>query len=233
MSLTSALAIFVKTPELSPVKTRLAKSLGRQRTLEFYDLALSATAALARNLKSRNPQLCVYWAVAEADGCSSARWQEFPVIAQGDGSLGDRLAEVYNRLQQRHAHIGFVGADSPHLIVSDLQEAIDLNNSRPSKSFLLGETFDGGFYFFGGSQKIPESHWRNVEYSQSTTASALVQALLPLGPTLKLKPGFDIDTLEDLEEYRNLLARATENSSPYLPEQKLLFSWANRILAAL
>jgi glycosyltransferase A (GT-A) superfamily protein (DUF2064 family) len=43
----TALAIFVKTPGLSPVKTRLAEGIGQARAEAFYRLAVDAVAEVA------------------------------------------------------------------------------------------------------------------------------------------------------------------------------------------
>jgi glycosyltransferase A (GT-A) superfamily protein (DUF2064 family) len=40
------LAVFVKTPGLSPIKTRLAASVGEQKALEFYRRSLRVTEAV-------------------------------------------------------------------------------------------------------------------------------------------------------------------------------------------
>ena len=37
-----AIAIFVKTPNVSPLKTRLAASLGKEKSLHFYKLSLNS-----------------------------------------------------------------------------------------------------------------------------------------------------------------------------------------------
>ena len=59
-----ALAIFVKTPELSAVKTRLAAEIGREEAIAFYRSCVGAIEAVAAEASRRSP-LDVYWAVAE------------------------------------------------------------------------------------------------------------------------------------------------------------------------
>ena len=45
-----ALAVFVKTPELSPVKTRLAASLGKAAAVAVYAECLGLSADMMREL---------------------------------------------------------------------------------------------------------------------------------------------------------------------------------------
>jgi hypothetical protein len=79
------IAIFVKTPGLSPVKTRLAAAIGEKRALEFYRLAIEAVREV---VSASGLQAC--WAVAE----ETADWTGFPVIFQGEGALGTIMSTV-------------------------------------------------------------------------------------------------------------------------------------------
>ncbi len=53
-----AIAIFVKTPGVSPLKTRLAASLGQEKALHFYKLSLKCIISTLEET-AINP----YWAV--------------------------------------------------------------------------------------------------------------------------------------------------------------------------
>ncbi|MBK8203150.1 MAG: DUF2064 domain-containing protein [Bdellovibrionales bacterium] len=208
-----ALAIFVKTPELSPVKTRLAASVGHEKAIQFYEYALAATAALARELKNKIPNVQVYWAVAEPEGQGAKRWASFPIVSQGAGDLGARLAFVYERLLESHSYVCFMGADSPHLEIGDLSKGVRLTKKNLQKRFVMGETLDGGFYFFGGSLSVPSSAWQDVEYSTSRTAFQLTQKLIEFGEVDLIGENFDIDTIDDLIR----LAEISHLSAAYLP----------------
>src|SRR6476620_4510872 len=94
-----AIAVFVKTPGMSPVKTRLAKTIGVQAAERFYLLSAASVEAVIREVvhHSFKPdvQLCPYWALAEEAADSYPLWQRFQKIFQGNGTLGDRLNQVY------------------------------------------------------------------------------------------------------------------------------------------
>lgn len=222
MNLRGALAIFVKTPELSPVKTRLAASIGAENARQFYELALTATSAMAGALQTSIPYLQIYWAVAETEGLRGKRWKSFPSIAQGSGDLGDRLNSVYQELLKTHHFVCFIGADSPHLSVENLRVGILQTAQHVGKKFVIGETFDGGFYFFGGGAKIPSSAWLGVEYSTDQTANQLAAGLLEFGEIERLEKNFDVDTVDDLRRYTKISSQA----DILLPEQRDLIHWA-------
>lgn len=216
------LCIFVKTPELSPVKTRLAEGVGRDNALCFYDLALAATAALALRAQAELKSLDVVWAVAEMNGLKSNRWNQFKTISQGEGDLGHRLHQVYSQLITKYDYVAFMGADSPHILDSQLIKALQLTQQLRQDQFVLGETKDGGFYFLGGGQKIPQSAWCSVEYSSPKTSQQLVLQLEKHSVVRKIETDFDIDTRDDL------LCLKNPNGS-LLPEQIRIFDWVQSL----
>lgn len=214
-----ALAIFVKTPGLSPIKTRLAAAIGREQAEEFYKRSLKATDAMLCSVKEKIPDLDIYWAIAEETGLKSEYWQSFKSIGQGAGNLGDRLSFVYDELISIHESVFFMGADSPHL---DFLEMVDAIKAFTSNQFVLGETDDGGFYLFGGRGPISRSIWTSVEYSVATTCLQLSQGLKTLGEIKFAKKSFDIDQVEDFLKYNE----TNFSKNNLLPAQLELIEWS-------
>lgn len=117
-----AMAVFVKTPGLSPVKTRLAGTIGREAAEEFHRLSAAAVEAVVGFAAAEigaNP----FWAVAEENGRSHPLWSRFERVWQGPGELGERLARIYDALIERHGYVIFVGADSPQITPALLRSA--------------------------------------------------------------------------------------------------------------
>jgi hypothetical protein len=217
-----ALAVFVKTPGLSPIKTRLAASIGSNQALEFYQLAVKALRALMFKLKEEMPHLHLYFAVAEKEGLDSLLWSGFPTLWQGEGTLGSRLSTVYAHLLKKHSFVCFMGADSPHLEFANIYRAIQTTENVHFSGFTLGETADGGFYFFGGGLPIPEKSWKNVEYSTASTAKELKAEFGNIAKFKYLQPSFDVDTFEDLKRF----SEVNFTFSNLLEEQLNVISWA-------
>jgi rSAM/selenodomain-associated transferase 1 len=219
--MTAALAIFVKTPGLSPVKTRLAAGTGAPAALRFHELAAAATAEVARACE---PWLKPYWAIAEAGPAAVAAWPCFTPLHQGEGGLGERLHAVYAELQARHGRVLLIGADAPQLTAALLQRALTLLDD-PRTPFVMGDASDGGFWLFGGRAAIPREVWTSVRYSQAQTASELRQHLLPHGAVGSVERLTDVDSVEDLPALRVAL----DTLSKPLPAQQALRQWLDSV----
>lgn len=219
--MTAALAIFVKTPGLSPVKTRLAAGIGAPAALRFHQLAAAATAEVARACE---PWLTPYWAIAEVGSAAVAAWPDFAPLHQGQGDLGERLHTVYTDLQARHGHVLLIGADAPQLTSDLLQRALTRLDD-PQSPFVIGDASDGGFWLFGGRAAIPREVWTSVRYSQAQTASDLRQHLLPHGAVGSVGHLTDVDNVEDLPALRDAL----DILSKPLPAQQALRQWLDSV----
>ncbi len=191
-----AIALFVKTPELSPVKTRLAERLGPERTLRFFELACAATTEVLVNLSA---EVEPYFAVAEPQGLDSPRWRSLPCIAQGEGDLGARLHTVYSILQQKHRHALCIGMDSPQITPALIRRALTAIQHEGSPTYALGPALDGGFYLIGGNSPVALRDFTSVEYSTDQTLRALRTNLERCGRITLLPPLTDVDTVFDLE----------------------------------
>ncbi|MCB0366707.1 MAG: DUF2064 domain-containing protein [Bdellovibrionaceae bacterium] len=215
------LAVFVKTPGFSPLKTRLARTLGSARAVEFHLRSAFAMEALLHRLTRLETDLNVFWAVAEADALEDPLWRGFPRLGQGEGSLGARLSHVFDQLWQEHEQVIFVGNDSPQVSLEVWQELLQESQNY---SYYLGLTEDGGFYFLSARKNIPPSVWNKISYSQSTTARALMGELKVLGSVGSGFMSYDVDEGSDLAR----LARENRVGG-LLPEQIDLINWAQEM----
>ena len=173
------LAIFVKTPGYSPIKTRLAADCGRAYAEAWYRRAAAAVASVARIAAVRE-RITVYWAVAEHAAMARGAWPDLPELDQGEGGLGQRIARVHAALVATHGAGMLIGADAPQLSAGLLGEAVAwLRQSGPRLS--LGPARDGGFWLFGGNVAPPVDAWQQVRYSTRETARDLRVALADCG----------------------------------------------------
>jgi uncharacterized protein len=211
-------AIFVKTPGLSPVKTRLASEIGRERAEEFHRRACRASAQIVRAVGS---SLVPYWAVAEESAVAEASWQGFPGMWQGPGGLAERLAFIYTSIQQRHGAALLLGADTPQITVHGLKRVLDLIE-QTERPFAIGPAADGGFWAFAGSKPVAKDIWAAVAYSQAHTCAELVAALTVSGANpLYAETLSDVDCLDDLRELHAALQRLADP----VAEQLALADW--------
>lgn len=219
--MTAALAIFVKTTGLSPVKTRLAKDLGREIAEQFHRLSTEAISAVVRSTPSIFP---FYWAVAERKGLIDKRWQSMPTLWQGDGDLGLRMHRVYARLQSRHGRAILIGADVPQISAMLLDQAVAALTSLTT-AYAIGQTRDGGFWLFGGNAPVPEATWLSTPYSHPQTRQILIEAL-GRHRVHRLPMITDVDESSDLQFLRAELG----TSAGLLPEQERLAAWLQLLM---
>ena len=191
----TAAAIFVKTPGLSPLKTRLAAEIGSVAAERWYLHAATAVAEVA----SAADLAAVYWAVAEPEALDHPTWANLPCLEQGTGGLGARMARVHSWLVERHGSALLLGADAPQLDPDWLNESARwLKSARPR--LCLGPAHDGGFWTFGANRVIPEPHWRAVDYSQSDTRVAFERVMRDFGSWTCLPTLTDVDRAVDLDQ---------------------------------
>ena len=215
--MSGAVAIFVKTPGYSPIKTRLALELGEARAMQFHQLSAAAVASVAQRAQGLHG-MSVYWAVAEAEAL--AMWTGFPSIAQEPGGLGERMARVHAQLVQRHGFGILIGADTPQLATHQLEQARQWLSASAAR-LALGRAQDGGFWLFGANMAPPLPIWNAVEYSAAGTADALRTGMDELGAWHELPVMSDADHAHDLPG----VLRALDALPGATPEQQALAAW--------
>jgi len=220
---TLGVAVFVKTPRISPVKTRLAKTVGTHGAHDFYRLSCKTIAKTLANARSESlGTIQPFWAVAEEN--VDEQWSEFSVIQQGPGELGAKLNHVYSSLLQRFTSVALIGADTPQLTVKDLittRETLQLGNE-----FVVGPAKDGGFYLFAGRHPIAPHQWLNTPYSQSNTLEKLLEGIKKIGKVTFLQQYTDVDNFEDLKDFLLEAKKAESHNS----DQKALIDFVSALV---
>lgn len=211
------LAILVKTPGHSALKTRLAAGLGREAAESFHRQAAAAVAAVARAARQRLPGLTPVWAVAEDAALDDPAWVALPRLAQGGGDLGARMRRVAGVLRDAHGAALLLGADAPQLRVDDLVAAV---RALDRHAHVIGPSSDGGFWLFGTRATVPAAAWAATPWSQADTAARFAAALGAV-PVARLRTLRDADAVHDLAP---LLAALDALPGP-LPEQARLAAW--------
>lgn len=206
-----AVAVFVKTPALSPVKTRLAKSIGRDKALSAYRQSVAAMRAVMTAIAEESAgRVQPFWAVAESEGISRREWRDFPVMHTGEGDLGARLHNVYSSLRCQWRRVALIGSDCPQMPPQLVINALADSRGRA----VIAPATDGGFCLFAAGRRLPSKIWTRVSYSQSDTLAQLL-ALLPM-PVKRLPPLTDMDDIKTLREVIKQLQTAP------LPKQRHL-----------
>jgi len=211
MSKEIPLATFVKTPEFSAVKTRLASETSQHFAETVYDLCLSVlTEKLALIAKQTN--YTPIWAVAELEGVKDERWDNFPTVFQGVGDLGERLSCVYGWGMKAFGKIAIIGSDSPQIPLDVFIKAEKELNEAKGPHFVFGPAYDGGFYFVAGNKELKENVWLDIPYSSGNAGEKLLEKLRREGAVTLLPTIRDLDTVLDLYHVLDELEKEEINS---------------------
>ncbi len=137
--------LMAKIPRPGRVKTRLCPPLSPEQAAQVHGLCL--THSLFRLLHDEGWSKVV-WSFA---GGSTAEAEAFlddldlprrpTVREQGDGTLGDRMAEVASSVSGDS--VAFFGADTPHLPMSHVEATLQACGQGRSA---IGPSDDGGFW---------------------------------------------------------------------------------------
>ncbi|MBK5920071.1 hypothetical protein CCR80_03325 [Rhodothalassium salexigens] len=214
-----AIAILVKTPGLSPVKTRLAADLGAERAEAFFRLSVKAVRSVVAEFLEVRTDWRAYWYVVERKGLKDPLWQDFETRPCGRGDLGLRMARIYHHLCAEHGRAVLLGADTPQLTSAMLHAAWFVMEARARP--VIGPAEDGGFYLFGGRMEMPAPVWTETRYSVPETLADLTRRMgaAGVGAPFLLNPLSDVDTLRDL-------VWAVRQMPPDpTPEQQALIDW--------
>lgn len=223
--MSAAVAVFAKTPGLSPVKTRLARGIGEAAAVHFQQLATRATAEVVAIC---GDAIQPYWALAEDPPCARAIRREFPVISQGQGTLGDRMYRVHRELHAKHGSALMIGTDIPQISAGLILDAVE-TLARPDVDHVLGPANDGGFWLFGSKHPISHEDWSGVPYSTDRAAEALQAELAGSGSIAVLQTLTDVDIVADLHDLRIALSNLAETTCT----QRELLDWLNTLVNAI
>jgi rSAM/selenodomain-associated transferase 1 len=224
----TAIAVFCKTPGLSPTKTRLGADIGSNFAEEFYRGSIAAIEEVLITIKNHfDKTIDVYWALAEKEALDLSQWSNFPSIWTGIGGLGDRIYHVFSQLFEAYDQVIIIGSDSPQITKSYLVNAIR-KLSQDDCDGVVGPCRDGGFVLFGCKKPISKSIWNEVKYSQEDTLKQLLTRLDQENYIYKMIP-----TLGDVDDYDDLLSLLNDfvhMELMLLPKQKYLYQWIQRLL---
>jgi rSAM/selenodomain-associated transferase 1 len=192
--------MFVKEPVSGFVKTRLAKTLGDEKTLALYEHFVND---LINTLKDTGYEfkLCVY----PNNTLISKVFGNYNNFMQEDGDLGVKMQKAFeSQFNQGYEKIILIGSDTPHIPKDYFEKTFKMLDLKES---VIGPSLDGGYYLIAFNKKsFNPKMFQNIKWSSEVvlkqtlekTVSYTVQLLYELN---------DIDTQEDLEnfyiEYKN------------------------------
>lgn len=189
--------VFVRTPELGKVKTRLAKTIGDQAALTIYKLLLKHTATVLHELSFDK---VVYYS-EKIENNDFWKASLFEKKLQKGADLGERMQQAFETAFDRgYKKVLIIGSDlfelTSTLIISALEalETYDIS---------IGPSLDGGYYLLGMKELHP-AVFKNKKWGTNSVLKNTLQDLKQQNVKL-LEALNDIDTFEDLQQQPELL----------------------------
>lgn len=210
------LVIFARYPTPGRVKTRLIPALGEAGAARLQDAMTRHALRQGVVLADRGAAgVEVRFTGAGAPAMAHRYGHSFTYVAQGEGSLGERLARAAaDALHGGERAVILLGADCPAATAEVLSRAVGALSA--GNELVLGPAADGGYYLIGLRRFVPQLfegiEWGTRRVLAQTLAAAdrfgLSRVLLPTLP--------DVDVPADLPACFTALPQEPE---PYRPER--------------
>lgn len=196
----ATLLVFAKAPRPGEVKTRLARSLGRDGKPE-YERAAALYRRMGRTVVDAvadapaNLTICHDPPGAEREirdwlGPVSPRY--WP---QGDGDLGERMSRMFARAFEDSERVVVIGTDTPAVGARTIARAVA---ALDTTDVVLGPSRDGGYYLMALREPHP-GLFAGIEWSTGSVLAETVDRARELGLRVTfLEVEADVDTAGDL-----------------------------------
>ena len=186
------LLIFVRNPELGKVKTRLAQTLGEEKTLKVYQKLLDHTRQITDTLSCDK---AVYYneSVTDLDLWGGHNYQK---KLQPEGDLGLKMEEAFRQaFADGYQSVLIIGSDCYELTNEIIEQAFLHLHTH---DVVIGPAKDGGYYLLGMQEFMPEV-FKNIDWSSEKVQSQTTKTLDKLEKTYAFLPWLnDVDEEKDL-----------------------------------
>lgn len=191
--------VFVRTPELGKVKTRLAKSIGDVSALTIYKLLLKHTETVLHDLSF--DKVVYYSEKVEENDFWEARL--FEKKRQKGADLGERMQHAFETaFEQGYQKVLIIGSDLFDLKSIHITTAFD---ALENHDLTIGPSLDGGYYLLGMKELYP-AVFKNKKWGTDSILENTLKDLQQQNVKL-LEALNDIDTFEDLQQQPKLLKK--------------------------
>lgn len=196
--------IFLKAPVAGRVKTRMARDMGFARATSLFRVMTKKTISAATGRDgARAPRWRCILAVDPVPALTGFNTVWPPMIdriAQGRGTLGDRMRRVINGASNgpQTGPVVIVGSDAPGLQTTHLAKAFALLRGCDA---VFGPAHDGGYWLIGLARRRGAPQLFDGVRWSTRHALADTKASLPSGFHIK-----DLEQLRDVDEVSDMTA---------------------------
>ena len=201
--LSTLILVFAKTPVLGTVKTRLAKSLGSEKTLWVYKALLKQTDNVLQKAWS---DVVVFY-TGDSPSAFETCFQNFQKRKQEGKDLGERMESAFNwGFSQGYAKIVLIGTDLWNLHLGLLEGAF---SAMDATEVVFGPAKDGGYYLLGLKEPHPELFKNKIWSGPKVLKDSILD--LKTKSIALLEEKSDIDLYKDLVLHLDLLTQLNEH----------------------
>lgn len=193
------LIVFIKAAVAGKVKTRLAKSIGTDGAVWIYQKLLDHTASVSKNSKI---------ATAVFENIQSQKNKEifshavYFQLQQGK-DLGEKMSSAFDwAFEKGYEKVILIGSDLWTLNERLLLEA---ENALDENEYVLGPSYDGGYYLIGMKRSSPHLFQEIAWSSQNVLKQTLKRVSSEAFYFLELAN--DIDEFKDLKAESELFTK--------------------------
>ncbi len=185
----NALIIFARKPEEGKVKTRLAKTIGNEKTLQIYIKLLQHTRSVAKQIPCDS-------FVFLTEPTDDNFWEGFFCEQQQGDTLGDKMKYAFEMLFTKgYEQCIIIGSDCPGLEKEIVEEAF---LSFLENDVTIGPAKDGGYYLLG-MKKLINPLFQDKDWSTESVFTQTMEDVETLQLTYKLLP-----VLNDVDEEKDV-----------------------------
>jgi uncharacterized protein len=193
------LIVFIKNPQEGKVKTRIAQTLGHHTALSIYLRLLDIVHEVVLMTEAERH---IFYSDFLGEG---DQWTNdtFHKHVQTGADLGERMKNAFKMVFDRVSgneskKLVIIGSDCPYLSSSLIGDAF---KSLDDADFVVGPTFDGGYYLLGMNIFTP-SIFDDIDWSTEHVCDQTLEKINSRGSTFRLLPTLhDIDTEGDWIRY--------------------------------
>lgn len=186
------LLVFTRNPELGKVKSRLAKSIGKENALAVYNILLAHTHKTTKDLAVKKH---VYY--SNEIPAKDIWGTEFEKKQQHGKDLGERMHNAFTEsFDAGYKKTILIGSDLLEISTELINEAFDLLEEN---DVVIGPALDGGYYLIG-MKKECKGLFENKQWGTNTVYEQSTESIIQNSLNFKaLKTLNDIDIVEDLK----------------------------------
>ena len=197
------LLVFARLPRRGQVKSRIARALGDERTLEIYE-AMLADLLSSIGISDTALAIEVLWTAEGAVTGAELRrsFGDHDLATQAGRDLGERLVTAFSEriLFDRAEKVIAIGTDDPTLTRADIEVAFQLLDSC---EWVLGPASDGGYYLIGcRGESFFTRVFEDIDWGTSSVLDTTRERLRTRNQTAAILPvRRDLDEVEDLQAF--------------------------------